>query len=274
MEPLVTPQWLAEALAGPDLVVFDATMYLPTEKQDARALHEQARIPGARFFDIDAWSDPDATLPHMAPSPARFQKLAAAAGVSNAHRVVFYDQRGLFSAARGWWLFRLFGHERVAVLDGGLPHWRASGGPVESGVAPAARPAEFAADLVAARIAGIGDVKAAIARGSHRILDARGPERFAGRAPEPRPGVLPGHIPGATSLPYTALLNPDGTLLPPATLRALLAVDRPGIASCGSGVTACVLALGAAVAGLPEIAVYDGSWTEWGSRPETEKETL
>jgi thiosulfate/3-mercaptopyruvate sulfurtransferase len=194
--------------------------------------------------------------------------------------VVLYDQKGINSAPRGWWLLRLFGHENAAVLDGGLPKWKAEGRQLDSGEPPAVTPATFTPDLIARRLAGIGDVKRIVRQGGGEalILDARAKGRFDGTAPEPRPGLPSGHMPGAASLPFTELLTADGTMKDPAALRALYAargVDdtRPVVTSCGTGVTACVLALGAVVAGLPEPAVYDGSWTEWASRPETPKET-
>jgi thiosulfate/3-mercaptopyruvate sulfurtransferase len=198
-------------------------------------------------------------------------------GVDRDSRVVFYDQKGLFSAARGWWLLRLFGHENVAVLDGGLPKWRAAGGTVESGAERPAAPRPFWADFIARRLAGIGDIKRVVADRSARIVDARPAGRFDGTAPEPRPGLPSGHMPGACNVPATSLLAPDQTMLPPDALRDIFAkvgIDgsQPVIASCGTGVTACVVALGMVQAGLPEPAVYDGSWTEWAARPETAKE--
>jgi thiosulfate/3-mercaptopyruvate sulfurtransferase len=281
MTPLVSTEWLAGELGKADLVVFDATKYLPNENLDGRALFAEARIPGARFFDIDEAADPEASLPHMVPTPARFEKLMAALGVSNTSRIVFYDQKGMYSSARGWWLMRLFGHEGAAVLDGGLPKWRREGRAVESGPAAPAPPATFHADFQATRLRGLGDVKRIVRQGggSELILDARAAGRYAGTAPEPRPGLPSGHMPGAASLPFTELFAPDGTMLAPAELRrrfeAAGADDtRPVVTSCGTGVTACVLALGAVLAGLPEPAVYDGSWTEWASRPETPKATL
>jgi len=288
MTPLVSTEWLAAELGRPDLLVFDATKYLPTEHLDGRALFGEARIPGARFFDFDEVADPDAALPHMAPTAARFEKLASALGIANTSRVVFYDQKGLNSSARGWWLLRLFGHENAAVLDGGLPKWRREGRAVESGPSPAVSPAAFRADLQAARLRGLGDVKRIVRQsspfasplggGGELILDARAAGRFDGTAPEPRPGLPSGHMPGAASLPFTELFAADGTMLPPDALRARFAAagaddTRPVVTSCGTGVTACVLTLGAVLAGLPEPAVYDGSWTEWASRPETPKAT-
>jgi thiosulfate/3-mercaptopyruvate sulfurtransferase len=285
MPPLVSTEWLAEQLSAPggnaDLLVFDTTKYLPNEPQDGLALFREARIPGARFFDIDVVADPDATLPHMVPSAARFEKLAGALGISNASRVVFYDQKGIASSPRGWWLMRLFGHENAAVLDGGLPKWRREGRSLESGTPPAPPPTVFHADLRAMRLRGLGEIKRLTTQASagELILDARAAGRFAGTAPEPRPGLPSGHMPGAANLPFTDLLAADGTMLAPAELRARFAAagadgSRPLVTSCGTGVTACVLALGAVLAGLPEPAVYDGSWTEWASRPETPKATI
>jgi thiosulfate/3-mercaptopyruvate sulfurtransferase len=276
MEPLVSTEWLAKELRSPDLVVFDATKYLPNEPFDGRTKFREAHIPGARFFDIDEVADQETDLPHMVPTAGRFARLLGAMGVSNASRVVFYDQKGMQSSPRGWWLLRLFGHEKVAVLDGGLPKWLAEGRATEAGDPPPPAAATFLPDLQARRLAGIGDVKRVLEDGSALVLDARAKGRFDGTAPEPRAGLPSGHMPGAANVPFLELLNPDQTLKDPAALRARFAqagVDgqRPLVTSCGTGVTACVLALGLVRAGLPEPAVYDGSWTEWAGRPETTK---
>ena len=280
MEDLVSTEWLAGEIGKPELVVFDATKYLPNEPQDGWKEFAAARIPGARYFDIDQVADPDSDLPHMVPSPARFAKLVAAMGVSNDSRVVFYDQKGLASAARGWWLMRLFGHEKAAVLDGGLPKWRRENHPIETGEPPAPSPGRFVPDFRADRLRGIGDIKRIVRQGGGEalILDARSKPRFDGTVPELRPGLSSGHMPGAANLPYSELLAADGTMLYPAALRARfeaagVEAERPVVTSCGSGVTACILTLGLVLAGFPEAAVYDGSWTEWASRPETPKAT-
>jgi thiosulfate/3-mercaptopyruvate sulfurtransferase len=280
MEDLVSTEWLAAELGKPNLVVFDCSTYLPNEPGNAHDAFRMAHIPGARLFDIDLIADPDTDLPHMVPTPARFAKLVGALGVSSETQLVFYDQHGLRSSARGWWLMRLFGHEKAAVLDGGLPKWMREGRPVESGDAPAPPQAVFVPDFRAERLKGIGDVKRIVRQGGGGalILDARARGRFDGTAPEPRPGLPAGHMPGAASLPSADLLNPDGTMKDPAALRALfraagVEAERPVVTSCGTGVTACALALGMVRAGFPEPAVYDGSWTEWASRPETPKAT-
>jgi thiosulfate/3-mercaptopyruvate sulfurtransferase len=274
MQPLVSTEWLAGELGKPDLVLFDASYYLPNENRNAVLEYRRAHIPGARFFDIDAIADPDTDLPHMVPSPGRFAKLLGALGVGNDGCVVFYDQRGLFSAARGWWLMGLFGHDAVAVLDGGLPKWQREGRPVETGESPAPPQAIFRPDFRAARVRGIGDMLSNLRTGQELVLDARGAGRFSGAEPESRPGLRSGHIPGSRNIPYADLLTPEHTMLPPDALRARFAHEgadglKPIVTSCGSGVTACILTLGLAVAGLPQGAVYDGSWTEWGGRPDT-----
>jgi thiosulfate/3-mercaptopyruvate sulfurtransferase len=284
MQALVTTDWLAGELGKPDLVVFDATKYLPNEPKDGRTEFRAAHIPGARYFDIDEVADPDTDLPHMVPTPGRFAKLMDALGVANTSRVVFYDQKGLASAARGWWLMGLFGHDAAAVLDGGLPKWLREGRASETGDPPLPAPAgspvatPYRPDYRAARLRGIGDVLGNVATRAELVLDARAAGRFTGATPEPRAGMRSGHIPGSASLPYTDLLNADGTFRPPEALRARFAAagadgTHPPVTSCGSGVTACILTLGLRLAGLPEGAVYDGSWTEWGGRADTPVET-
>ena len=277
---IVSTEWLAGELGKPDLVVLDCTLFLPNEPGDKFEGFRAAHVPGARLFDIDLFADPDSDLPHMVPTPARFAKLAGALGISNASRVVFYDQHGLRASARGWWLMRLMGHEAAFVLDGGLPKWQREGRPVETGEAPPAPAATFVPDFRADRLRGIGDVKRIVRQGGGEalILDARAAGRFDGTAPEPRAGLPSGHMPGAANIAFTELLTPGGTMLEPDALRARFAQagvdgERPVVLSCGSGVTACVLALGLVRAGLPEGAVYDGSWTEWALRPETPKTT-
>lgn len=275
MDPLVTTEWLAGQLGAADLVVFDATKYLPGEGKDGAEEYAGAHIPGARFFDIDAIADPDTTLPHMVPSPGRFERLMGELGVSNASRVVFYDQKGIASSPRGWWMMGLFGHDQAFVLDGGLPKWQREGRPVEAGPPTPPKPVTFRASLRAARLRGIGDM---LAGADDLVLDARPAGRFTGAAPEPRAGLPSGHIPGSRNVPSAGLLRPDGTMLDPASLRAAFAAvgadgARSVVTSCGSGITATILSLGLLRAGLPQGAVYDGSWTEWAGRPDTMKET-
>jgi thiosulfate/3-mercaptopyruvate sulfurtransferase len=278
MDDLVDPAWLAERLHEPDLRVLDATWYLPHLGKDARAEHRAAHIPGAAYFDIDAIAAPGTGLPHMLPDPARFGEAVGALGIGDGDRVVAYGGPGMIASARVWWTFRVFGHDRVAVLDGGLKRWRAEGRPVEAGpVSPA--PRRFTARYRPELVADLDRVRANLERRGDQILDARSAGRFAGTEPEFRPGLRSGHIPGSLSLPYDRLFDPaTGVLRAPAELRAAfegagLRLDRPVVTTCGSGVSACVLALGLARLGRRDVAVYDGSWTQWGGRSDAPVET-
>ena len=276
LDGLVSADWLQAALGKPDLRIFDGSFYLPTESADAHTLFRTAHIPTARFFDIDAVADQDTALPHMLPTTGKFAACVGALGVRRQDRVVIYDQKGIFSAARVWWMFRLFGHESVAVLDGGLPAWREKARTIEIGEKPPPAKTIYDAEFHAMRVRGLGDVLDNLRSGQEIILDARPAGRFDGSAPEPRPGLPSGHIPGARNLPASELLQGGRHMLPPDFLRSRFAgvgVDgrRPVVTSCGTGVTAAILTLGLHLAGLPEGALYDGSWTEWASRADTPK---
>ena len=255
----------ARLQAGPPIRLVDATFYLPNENKDARALFEQAHIPGAQFFDIDAVSTPS-DLPHTAPTPEIFATAVGAMGITADDTVVVYDQKNMLSAPRGWWTFRLFGHEDVLVLNGGLPAWRAAGyGTADAPTRPEPAVYEVRADLRSERLADKDDVSAALAAG-HSVADARPGGRFTGADKEPRAGMRSGHMPGAVSAPLSSLLDQNGHLLAPEMLADALAVvdtSTPVITTCGSGVTAAGLSLGLHELGV-ESRVYDGSWSEWG----------
>ena len=267
---LVSAAWLADHLD--EVVVFDASSHLPTAGRNPHEEFAAAHIPGAQRFDIDSIADPASQLPHTVPSPTDFTAHMRALGLTNDDHVVMYDDSDVRSAARGWWMMRLFGHDRVSILDGGLAAWKAHGGGLEAGP-PHLRPA---GDFRARPAAGVAVVDmetllTGIASGTgEQILDARAASRFAGKAPEPRKGLRAGHIPGSRNLPFTALLNDDGTYRDARAMRDLftaagIAPDAPVAASCGSGVTACVLAVGLHLLGNETVSVYDGSWTEWGA---------
>lgn len=268
--PLISTADLVARLGAADLRIIDASWNL--DGSPAWPAWAQARLPGAVFFDIDAISDRATALPHMLPSPAEFAVAAGALGIGREDHIVIYDAAGLFSAARVWWTFRVMGARRVQVLDGGLPRWRAEGRPIESGPPGTPAPAVFKPVFRPELVADLATVRQRLSD-SAQVLDARPAARFAGEADEPRPGLRRGHIPGALNLPFPALLNADGTMKPTNELalafeNAGIDPDRPVTASCGSGITAAILALGLAMLGR-DAAVYDGSWAEWGGRDDT-----
>lgn len=270
---LVSTEWLAAHLRDPELRVLDASWYLPSAGRDPRAEYADAHVPGARFFDVDAVADASSPLPHMLPSAEDFAAAMRGLGVREGDHVVVYDGLGVVSSARAWWTLRAFGHPRVSVLDGGLPKWRAEGRPVTDEV-PTALPSAYRAELQPHLLAELDEVRRFVDTAPASILDARPRGRFEGTEPEPRPGLRGGHMPGARSLPWASLLTEAGTLAPRARLAELVrdsGVDtsRPVVTTCGSGITAAMLALALFELGHPDAKVYDGSWAEWGARKDT-----
>lgn len=265
---LVSTEWLAAHLKDPDLRVLDASWYLPDMARDARAEYDAAHIPGARFFDIDDISYQRSELPHMVPTVEKFMSRMRKMGVGDGHQVVVYDGAGIFSAARVWWMFRLFGKADIAVLDGGFPKWQAEGHAVED-LPPVVRDRHMTTSRQNHMVKDVTQVAAASKLGDYMIIDARAPERFRGETPEPREGLRSGHIPNARNVFYRDVLNPDGTMKSAPVLeeifrKAGVDLSKPAITTCGSGVTAAVLALALERIGKTDHAIYDGSWSEWG----------
>lgn len=269
--PLVSADWLHQRLDAPDLVVLDGSWYLPAAGRDPEAEYLAAHIPRAVRFDIDRMSDETSALPHMLPRPEVFASRMRALGVGDGQQIVVYDGMGLFSAPRVWWMLRTFGVGDALVLDGGLPAWIAAGYPLEDGAPGPRERRHFSARLDHGAVADAGDVARALAGGTTQVVDARSAPRFRGEEAEPRPGVRPGHMPGARNLHYASLLR-DGHMKRPDELRAIFAEagvdpERPVLTTCGSGVTAAIIALALETLGHPARSLYDGSWSEWGADP-------
>lgn len=267
-ENLVSTEWLDAHLDAPDVIVLDASWYLPTEDRDAFAEYKEGHIPGALFFDIDAHSDKASDLPHMLPNTVAFSSAMRKLGIGDGQKLVVYDGAGLFSAARVWWTFKVMGVSDVVVLDGGLPKWVAEGRQLDPGVEKRME-RHFSARLDHGRVRDLSAMKTIVETGREQVLDARPAGRFTGDVAEPRPNTRSGHMPGALSLPFTELLDDQRCFKSDDALKAVfegVGVDltRPIVTSCGSGVTAAVLALGLEIIGAHSYALYDGSWSEWG----------
>lgn len=268
---IVSTAWLNANLKDPDLRILDASWYLPTESRDPKAEFDASHIPGARFFDIEDISDHRSNLPHMVPPVEKFLSRIRELGVGDGHQIVVYDGAGLFSAARVWWLFKLMGHDNIAVLDGGLPKWTAEGRPVTN-EPPVIRDRHMFARPLYEMVKDVTEVSRASKLMDYVIIDARAADRFKGEAAEPRPGMRAGHIPNSRNVPFSTLLNADKTMKDPEVLKEIFeaaGVDlaKPAITSCGSGVTAAVLCLAMERFGKTDHSLYDGSWTEWGAFP-------
>ncbi len=267
---LVSAEWLMDHLAAPDVRVLDGSWHMPATGRDPRAEYDAEHIPGSAFFDIDDIADDRSKLPHMMPPMEKFVSRIRKLGVGDGHRIVVYDTIGVHSAARVWWTFKLFGHHDVAVLDGGLPRWKALGGPVED-MPPVPRDRHFTPRVNAMMVRDVTQVSQALKLGDAQVVDARSAGRFRGEDPEPREGLRGGHIPGSLNLPFPTLLE-DGRLKEPDALKAALeaaGVDltRRVITTCGSGVSAAIINLALERVGHRDHSLYDGSWTEWGASP-------